>query len=221
MQKRGSQKGIVFKNVPIIIERNDIQLGVKTLRKKWNIPVKGFTKNKDYFNWLERLTTQQLPENQTSSQYSLFLNDVNNFCKSIQIPPHWASFFIRYIPTGNVKEEIKLRSGKTYNTPLIKIISNVERGNKIRLEFGANTTLEDVKAIWIEIKTIQKSLPEYDNTRQRQEKKMKLTKHLIKQLNKGKKPKEIYESLPFSFGNPNEHAVSKTLQRTKKLIKRQ
>lgn len=64
MSKKGSQKGIEFKNGKDVIEREDFKRIVKELRNKWDIPINGFTKRhkrKTYTQWVLSLTEQLLP----------------------------------------------------------------------------------------------------------------------------------------------------------------
>ena len=221
MQKRGSQKGIVFKNVPIIIERNDTQTQTLKLRKKWNIPDNGFSNFKEYNNWLEQLTNQLSSQNHNSSQYSLFLDDINKLRKSLKLSSHWNSFFAIYIPTDRVKIEIKLRSGKTYNTPTIKLIKKNSGEEKIQMEFGANTRLKDIDNIWHKVNELQKKLPDYDSSRHRE----KLSRDLLmlQGVKRKEKPLDTYISLGEKLPNDDSEygATLKGLQRLRKKIKRQ
>lgn len=217
MLKKGSQDGIVFKNAQLVIEREDIQEAVKKIRDKWNIPPKGFRSINKHHNWFINLTNQLLLESYGPSKYSLFLQEVSENCKSLHLPIFWTAFLIKYVSTGEIKDSYNPRSGITYNTPLISVVSKDKQELKIRLEFGANTKKKDIMFVWPKVLNLQKTLPDYDHTRNKR--KLKLVRYIAKQLKEGKTQKEIYEELPYNFGYPEKQAVLKTIQRTRKLIK--
>jgi hypothetical protein len=216
MLSKGSQEGIIFKNAPLVIEREDVQQEVDKLRIEWEIPTGGFKSYKKYHDWVTNLTNQLSFKDLNTSRYSLFLDSVNKTCKLFKLPNYWIPFLVKYISRGQIEDTYRPRSGITYNTPTINIISNKD---KVRLEFSANAKLKDIKSIWPDVQILQKTLPDYERTRKRR--KLKLELYISKQLKKSKTPKDIYGKLPFSFGYPNESTISKTIQRTKKLIKRQ
>lgn len=222
MSKKGSQGEIVFKNTLLIITREDAKLAVSKLRTKWNIPPAGFINNKQYRKWVLHLTNQLLFDSKygSPSQYSLFLDDISIMCKELRLPIFWSSFFRIYVPTAETIDALHLRSGKTHNTPSVSIVSK-GREDKIRLEFRANTNLQDIKTVWGKVKELQKTLPDYDPTRLR--KNLLRDLNLLKQSKAGKTPKQIYNTLPTE--NPDDDlnldAVSKATQRIKKFTKGQ
>ncbi|MBI2621995.1 MAG: hypothetical protein HYW63_05130 [Candidatus Levybacteria bacterium] len=219
MTKKGFQTE--FKNVLLVIEREDVKKAVKGLRIKWKIPDNGFTDIDDYNKWINDLTEQLLSnsENGSPSRYSLFLDDINTLCRNLKIPSYWKVFLRTYIPTGKVKEKLVLRV-KSLNAPSINIVLKGKE-EKIRLEFGANTKLADIKTIWGKVKEHQKILPDYDTSRKRR--RLVRDIEIFKKSQAGKKPKEIYEDLPPETPDDDLslQALNKASQRMKKIIKGQ
>lgn len=176
--------------------------------------------------YLSGFTERKFPsiENEIS-KYSLFLREVQDACINIlNLPPHWRFFLNQFITQGKVNESFYLRSGVTQNTPTIKAIRRTnakgqEIERKIRLEFGANTGLAEVKKIWNSVKKIQKTIPEYDKVRS----KVNLSRdsHALKLKEGGKTHKEIYQDITGSDSFTSEEAVAKALHRKKKIIKGQ
>ncbi len=257
---QGSQREVVFKNYPIVIERDDVKHAVVELRNKWSIPPDGFQKSIDsivYRDWLEKLTSQILPESQTTKQktyikelefevingqkyfpiqltrpillhgnsrYSLFLEDIKMMCKRLKLASHWQRFFLHYIPTGKVIKSARWASGRTRNTPKIKLVMRrTSREDEpeffIRLEFGATTKQKDVTDMWQAIEKLQKELPTYKRARLKKELERDL--YMYGKVKEGKTSKEIFRDLPEEYYNERTSikTIEKAIQRIKEQLK--
>ena len=233
---KGSQGGIVYKNALLEVRKAKVQKAVVGLRKRWNIPEQGFQQDNEYWKWLNDLIAKPAPgfsPNKSGgfpSSYSHFLQDIaNEILPIIKKPKLWIYFFASYITTGKISSERVLRSGKTYATPRIKILSvdnNKSYPITICIDLKPNTIADNVykaiRQIWAEVKSIQKTLPEYDNTR----KKRMLPEDimLLGAIGSGSKlKKDLYDK---SAPDDKDHvrsleAMHKGVQRTRKAIKGQ
>ncbi len=142
------------------------------LRKKWSIPNEGLKTNdgwKKWQKWLENesedftkknilIKLKENPKNKAEFLNLIPINafnlDLDNLLKKYKLPPDLKNS-IRYYLLADDMENMMLSSGISISLKydkegvLKKIIPNI----------GANTTLEDIKAIWGQVKSYQKKLP--------------------------------------------------------------
>lgn len=216
VMKQGSQK-IVFKNTHLEIAKEAVKTAISKLRQKWKIPADGFQESRKYRKWLIKLTRKKLFVGKHSpSLYSNFLQDIRDtILPLINKPPYWILFFATYITTGQIRDKIILRSGNTPTLPRINTIKS-----SIILELNANTTLSDIRKVWNKVRTLQKSLPDYETTRTR--KKLLDDLALLEEISAGGSIKKIYsyQSTPNDAEDVRTPEAShKALQRLKKTIK--
>lgn len=179
MTRQGSYGTVVFRNAKEIIEREDVKSFVKRIREEWSIPTNGFKREEKYTKWYA-YQVRRSPSDKDFSCYSLFLSEIQNYCKQLKLPSHWKIFFNRYITHGKIINSTRLRSGRSVNTPKIH---NGKSKQKIFLEIEANTNLGDVRSIWSEVKRKQKQLPDYDKSRTKR--KLRRDLHALSKSNKG------------------------------------
>ncbi len=159
------------------------------------------------------------------SEYSLFLQDIVNACVYIiKKPPHWRFFLNRYITQNKIIPSLQFRSGRTHRTPTIKAVriktaDGKELERKIRLEFGANTTEDDILSVWKKVIKIQKSMPEYEKEREKID--PRLAEFLIKHIRIETKFRDIYSQLSGKISVSTRDTVYKEYLRLKKFIKGQ
>lgn len=208
--KKGSRE-ILFKNAKLEVEKEIVQSEASRLRKKWNIPSLGFKDSKAYEKWINSLLNTKAYPSVPSSQYSLFLEDIEKtFIPLTRKPSYWRLFFVNYVVRGEVMDKLVYRSGNTPLTPRIKLNNNV-----LALELAPNTTLNDVRRIWNKVRSVQKTLPGHDSSRTRR----RLSEDLeLLSKNVG----EVYSpnSQPIDAEDVRTPEAShKALQRVKKAIK--
>ncbi len=210
MSNRGSQGVVKYTDALLIKEREDVIRVVTELRESWDIPKNGFRNEKSHHRWWLNITSDMVSP--PSSRYSFFLDDVDRARKSLKLPLHWNPFLITLITRGKALQQIQHRSGKTSNSPVLSVSEG-----RIKLEFGANTKREDVVQLWPQIKRIQRTLPEFEDTRYKRKRRRNV--HLYKKVQGGEKFEKVYKNMSNNFGAPSLEAASKSLLRYKKLIK--
>ncbi len=217
MAKKGSQE-LKFRNAELIARSEPIQKLVNQLRNKWGIPPNGFQNIQEYKDWLYGLTSSVLNNKKCGpSQFSLFLSDLSCSFEN-EFPAYWTTFFFYLTTKGEIKKSFKLRSGRTINTPRIKMSQD---GKKILLQITANTKREDVEFVWSDVKNIQKKMSDFDKTRQR--KKLERDLLMLEGITQGKNALDSYVALGDKLPNDDSEyeTAIKGLQRIKKRIKGQ
>ncbi|MCL4354055.1 hypothetical protein M1349_01120 [Patescibacteria group bacterium] len=219
MSKKGSQKEVLFKNAEVVSKQKNVQEWINKLRCKWKIPSKGFREDNEYRIWFNKLISDPLYDSRYGpSQYSLFLEDIYKLCEDVKFPAYWNTFFFYLTTKNEIKNSLKVRSGRTIDTPRIRLSQDKKT---IMLLITANTKQKDVEFIWNDVKNFQKQMPDFDKRRQRR--KMQRDLLMYKKLQIGKKPTEAYHELidilPDDESEPE--ATTKGLQRIKKIIKGQ
>lgn len=173
----------------ILYSRPDFQLDVAEFRKRWNIPddgIKTEENNHEWRVWLNEETNKyvekHLPEHQKEAQ-ELFLqnkligrDDLNKgfnakvprnafrleilrFLKKYKIPFQWEEITRRYLLFNkDVEQHIPL------NSVTLQENWDFDIGSwQLSLLLSADTTLEDIKAIWPLVKEEQSKLHDYDD----------------------------------------------------------
>lgn len=158
---RGINTSREYKNVKLILERDEFKRQVRLIREKWNIPSEGFSTSRAEHTYWERIKTNEATNG--SSTYSLFLEDVKNACKELKLPAHWTYFLSVFVKTGQPAQEFNARSGRSHYSPRITTVDT----DTIHLKIFSNTSLTDMRKYWPTVKKIQRGLPGYDKSRKR------------------------------------------------------
>ncbi len=173
----------------ILYARPDFQSDVLVFRKKWNIPQAGIKTeddNHDWIIWLNEETNkyvdQYLPEHRKQAQELLNQNklierdDLNKafnnkvprnafrlqilgFLKKYKIPSQWEEITRRYLLFNKeIEPHIPL------NSVTLQENWDFDIGSwQLSLLLSADSTLEDIKAIWPFVKEEQAKLYDYDH----------------------------------------------------------
>lgn len=179
----------VKQRLGILFVRPDFHGDVLVFRKKWNIPEDGIETedgNSEWRRWLTQetntytekyLTDYKVKAQALTDQGKLNERDdlhkefnakvplnafrlgVLGFLKKYQIPFQWEEVVRRYLLFNkDIEPHIPL------NSVTLQEDWNFDIGSwELSLKLGADTTLEDVKAIWSLVKTQQKKLHDYTN----------------------------------------------------------
>lgn len=202
MSKLGKTTPITYKNIKLLLRRKIFIKGISDIRKKYGIPKGGYKTNDEYRLWFIYQARKENSNNNLLSNYSEFLSDINSLRIKLVKSIHWNYFLETYATRGEkIKSYPKLRTKRNAYSPLEPTIVEKEyaNGEKIKLvqvRFFSNTKITDMKSVWPAVKKLQKTLSEYDKTRN----KTKLNRD-IKLV--GKSIEEYHKNLHFSL-NPDD-----------------
>lgn len=236
------QKERLGQKIKLLISRPDFQEEILTLRKKWNIPVKGIKNEEDNQAWHEQLyiatdkfheeewpkyrrelkklrdDKKFIEEEKKRREVNLrvplnaFGNDVWNIVKKFKLAPRWQNGIKRYL-LFNDSEHLNLFSGIIINTSWEKGIE------KISLEIDSDTTLSDVKRIWPWIKRMQRGLSYKLSDKYQPIKKFERDKRAYELEKKGKTIEEIGEAINLEFDNSlGDSEIRQIIKRYKKRL---
>lgn len=229
--------------IKVLVSKPSFLNAVLILRKKWEIPNEGFKSqtdldkwyqiiNKDtdeYFNQFWTSKRQELFElksrdNLTEYKKALdefnnktprnaFLRDIKKLTKEQKLSPSWIDGVKRYLLFNN-PDNIGIFIGPVIST---KIDIEFET-ETISLEIEANTTIEDIKAIWPSVKEMQSRLPYKKQGKFQPLRKFDRNKKAFELHQQGKKYKEIAVELSTNEKEYYEEDVSKMIERYRKLV---
>ncbi len=229
--------------IKVLISKPSFLDAVLILRKKWEIPNEGFKSQTDldkwyqkinvdteeYFNQFWPLKKQELVElknkgNLTEHKKSqdefnnkaprnAFLIDLKRLTHEQQLSPRWIDGIKRFLLFNNL-DNIGMFVG-----PVISTKFDLEFGTEtISLEIEANTTLEDVKAIWPEIKEMQSKLPYIKQKKFQPLRKFDRNKKAYELHLAGKKYREIADEFSNDDKTFGEEDIAKMIERYKKKV---
>ncbi len=229
--------------IKVLVSKPSFIGAVSVLRKKWNIPNEGFKSQTDLDKWYQKLnenTEEYFNQLWPSKRYELteiqskgnltehkrhqnefnnaaprnaFLIDIKRLTHEQKLSPRWVDGIKRFLLFNN-PDNMGMFVG-----PVICTKFDLEFGTEtISLDIEANTTLEDVKAIWPEIKEMQSRLPytkqkKFQPLRKFDRNKMAYELHLA-----GKKFREIADEFSRNGKTIGEEDVAKMIERFKKKI---
>ena len=169
--------------IKVLINKPDFIKAILKLRVKWNIPEKGLKHQKEIDNWHQQLEQdtrnfiehnwawkkeglQKIKEGRDHSKHNSLLDDFNHsiprnallrdikaLVKEFKLSPRWVRGINRYLLT-NDPDTLGIFIG-----PVISTSVDFEFDTQvISIEIDADTTLNDIKAIWPSVKSAQKNL---------------------------------------------------------------
>ena len=204
----------VYKNIHLVIYRDDVIKGVTKLRKQWRIPPKGFSDISAYNNWFAwTIRTGQYPD---------FLDDINSLRTRYKLPIKWTPFLASYTLKNKHIPPSPLRSGRSIRTPLVSYQKpkSISDPYQIQILITSETRQVDITKIWKkQITPLQKSLPDHDRSRTR----TKLDRDLgVYKLNKkGISPYKAYNQRMIETNEEtNQESIVKAHQRIKDILKK-
>lgn len=133
--KRQKQK------INLLINRPDFKKAILSLREKWNIPKNGI-KNQEKFDQLNN----NIPVKD-------LLEDIKKIIHDQKISPRWINGVKRYLFL-NDPNNMAIFIGPVITTK-VDMNSNLET---ISIEINEDTIIEDIKAVWSEVKNSQDRL---------------------------------------------------------------
>jgi len=206
--------------IKLLVNRPDFQKIILVLRKKWNIPKDGFQKQEDIDNWNNKLNfdsdkylEEVLPakkkdmdkainDKNTELYFQLrnefnnnlprnaFLNDIKKLVHDQRISPRWINGIKRYLLSNN------LDNMAIFLGPVIATKVDMELDlETISIEINEDTVLDDIKAIWPEVKERQSELLYKKRNKNQPMKNFERNKKAYKLKQEGKNLKEIAEIL--------------------------
>ncbi len=206
--------------IKLLVNRPDFQKIILVLRKKWNIPKDGFQKQEDIDNWNNKLNfdsdkylEEVLPakkkdmdkainDKNTELYFQLrnefnnnlprnaFLNDIKKLVHDQRISPRWINGIKRYLLSNN------LDNMAIFLGPVIATKVDMELDlETISIEINEDTVLDDIKAIWPEVKKRQSELLYKKRNKNQPMKNFERNKKAYKLKQEGKNLKEIAEIL--------------------------
>lgn len=206
--------------IKLLVNRPDFQKIVLVLRKKWNIPKDGFQKQEDIDNWNNKLNfdsdkylEEVLPakkkdmdkainDKNTELYFQLrnefnnnlprnaFLNDIKKLVHDQRISPRWINGIKRYLLSNN------LDNMAIFLGPVIATKVDMELDlETISIEINEDTVLDDIKAIWPEVKERQSELLYKKRDKNQPMKNFERNKKAYKLKQEGKSLKDIAEIL--------------------------
>ena len=230
-------------NIKVLVNKPSFIAAISTLRKKWNIPEEGLQTQEELDNWYKKLNNdtenyfqtlwpikrQEIVDLQSKGnladrkliQYEFnnlaprnaFLRDIQILTRDQKLSPRWVNGIKRYLLL-NDPNNMGMFVGSVISTKIdMELDTEV-----ISLEIEAETTLEDVKAIWPEVKEVQANLP-YKRLKKFQPlRKFDRNKQAFELHKQGKKYREIADELSTDEKTVTEEDVSKMIERYKKKV---
>lgn len=240
IKKAGSR---LKQTIKVLVSKPSFIGAVSVLRNKWKMPNGGFKSQTDldkwyqklnedteeYFNQLRPSKRQELIEIRSkgdlaehkrlqdefnnAAPWNAFLIDIKRLTHEQKLSPRWVDGIKRFLLFNN-PDNMGMFVG-----PVISTKFDLEFGTEtISLDIEANTTLEDVKAIWPEIKEMQSRLPYTKQKKFQPLRKFDRNKKAYELHLAGKKYREIADD----FSNENEtfgeEEVAKMVDRYKKKV---
>lgn len=229
--------------IKVLVSKPSFVGAISILRKKWNIPEQGIQSQSELDKWYQKLdedTEQYLGKRWPSKKQELielrsednptehkkvqdnfnndiprnaFLIDIKRLAHEQKLSPRWVDGIKRYLLFNN-PGNMGIFIGPVINT---KIDMEFEM-ETISLEIEADTTLEDIKAIWPEIKEMQLRLPYTKQKKFQPLRKFDRNKKAYEMHQQGQKYREIADMFSKDGKTIGEEDVAKMIERYKKKV---
>lgn len=229
--------------IKVLVSKPSFLDVVLILRKKWGIPNEGFKSQSDIDDWYQKINedTEQyfkhfwppkrqelvelkskgnlaehkkvLDEFNNKAPQNAFLIDVKKLTHEQKLSPRWTNGIRRFLLFND------LSNMGIFIGPVISTKLDLEFGTEtISLEIEANTTLEDVKAIWPQIKEMQARLPYSKQKKFQPLRKFDRNKKAYELHQTGKKYREIADEFSKDGKTIGEEDVAKMIERYKNKV---
>jgi hypothetical protein len=229
--------------IKVLVSKPSFLNAVLILRKKWEIPNEGFKSQTNLDKWYQKINEnteeyfnqfwpskrQELVELKSKSNFAehkkaldefnnkaprnAFLIDVKKLTHEQKLSPRWIEGIKRFLLFNN-PDNMGMFVGPVISTKF----DSEFKTETIYLGIEANTTLEDVKAIWPEIKEMQARLPHSKQKKFQPLRKFDRNKIAYELHLAGKKYREIAEAFSKNKKAIGEEDVAKMIERYKKKV---
>lgn len=245
-----TQRRRQYKDGDYLVLNEEFQREVRRLRKRWGIPETGFKNSQECIKWSLRLAEKDTGGGKVDytevnstldrrgreiinlftsftqkvkpfgfSLFSQFRGEIGDLCWLLNLPSSWSDFVRRYT----------LRNHKIYSalrrpphpSRVVRKLGNHTPRDSLRLEFGVDTTLEDIASVWEKVERLQEKMRGFEQAKRRwKENTSRDLKWYKKHYMEGKTPSEIWREEEFPHGSEVQPAaVAKTLKRVNKRVK--
>jgi len=229
--------------IKVLISKPSFIDAIIILRRKWKIPDKGIQSQNELDKWYQKLNddTEQYFDRQWPSKRqelieirdkgslakykkiqdkfnsdvprNAFLIDIKGLTLKQKLSSRWINGIKQYLLLNN-PNNMGIFIGPVIST---KIDMEFET-ETIFLEMEAETTLEDIKAIWPEVKKMQSKLPYIKQKKFQPLRKFDRNKKAYELHLAGKKYREIAEDFSKNRKAIGEEDVAKMIERYKKKV---
>jgi hypothetical protein len=216
---------------------------ITVLRKKWKIPEQGIQSQTELDKWYQRLnedTEQYFDKKWPSKRKGLielrskgslaeykkvqddfnnnaprnaFLIDIKRLAHEQKLSPRWVDGIKRYLLFNN-PDNMGIFVGPVVNTSIDMEFDT----ETISIEIEANTTLEDIKAIWPSVIKAQTKLSYKKQKKFQPLRKFDRNKKAYELYKQGKKYREIADEFSKTGKTIGEEAIGKMIERYKKMV---
>ena len=229
--------------IKVLVSKPSFLDAVLILRKKWDIPNEGFKSQTDLDKWYQKIDKdteeyfnhfwppkrQKLVELKSKGNFieykkaldefnnkaprNDFLIDIKKLTHEQKLSPRWTEGIKRFLLFNN-PDNMGIFVG-----PVISTKFDLEfETETISLEIEADTTLEDVKAIWPQIKEMQARLPYTKQKKFQPLRKFDRNKKAYELHLAGKKYREIADEFSKDGKTIGEEDVAKMIERYKNKV---
>lgn len=229
--------------IKVLVSKPSFVNAIVALRKKWGIPEQGIQSQSELDKWYQKLeedTEQYFDKQWPSKRQELielrskgnltehkkaqddfnndvprnaFLIDIKRLAHEQKLSPRWVDGIKQYLLFNN-PDNMGMFIGPVIST---KMDMEFEM-ETISLEIEANTTLEDIKAIWPEIKEIQSRLPYIKQKKFQPLRKFDRNKKAFELHQQGKKYREIADEFSKNGKTIGEEDIAKMIERYKRKV---
>jgi hypothetical protein len=240
IQKASTRQKQVIK---VLISKPSFIDAIVSLRKKWKIPAQGIPSQNELDEWYQNLNEateqyfdkqlpikrQELVEIRNKGNFAehkkvkdkfnnevprnAFLIDIKRLTHQQKLSPRWVDGVKRYLLFNN-PDNMGIFIG-----PVISTSIDMEFDTEtISLEIEANTTLEDIKAIWPSVMESQSRLSYKKQKKFQPLRKFDRNKKAYELYQQGKKYREIADEFSKTGKAIGEETVAKMIERYKKMV---
>lgn len=212
--------------IKILTNKPGFKDSIILLRKKWNIPENGIHSEGELNKWYEHLNDDSnnyiksmLFQKRSKDEFNneiprnSFLRDIKKIVQKQKLSPRWIDGVRRYLLFNDL-ENMGMFVGPVINT---KFEMEFET-ETLYLEIEANTTLDDVKAVWPSVMEAQSRLL-YKNQKKFQPiRNFDRNKKAYELHTQGKKYAEIADFMSTENKTYGEEDIGKMIERYKKKV---
>lgn len=233
----------IKQKINALVSNPKFQQEILDLRKKWDIPENGIQTQEHTERWYRKLDKatkdyrknewpkfrnelDKLHKPETYGQYRKMLDEINNLIpinafhldinllmKKYKVGPQWHDPIKRYLLFNN-PDNMGMSLGVT-------ISKNIDINNpfaeKISIEINEDTTLDDIKAIWPDVRTHQEMLAYKKQKKYQPIKNSERDKRIYELSSEGKTLDQIGDIINIEFNDAMDHnQIGIVLSRYKK-----
>ena len=232
-----------WQRIKVLTSKPDFTNAISKLRGKWDVPVSGLKNQQELDSWYQQLEqntknyfSQKWPKERETllkikaqgdhSKYSeqlkkfndsvprnAFLRDIKKMVKALKLSPRWVQGVKRYLLTDD-PDTMGMFIG-----PVLRTQIDLEfQTEVIYLKIEANTTLEDIKAVWPNVKEMQSRLPYKEQKKFQPLRQFSRNKKAFELRQQDMKYREIAKELSTKKKTYGYEEVGKMIERYKKKV---